>query len=244
MYHFNQCGNCTCSLGQGEESSAECFSDIPPCALSRSSRTAGESCSSGSETASSPASPSGTTCVLSTGHRGADSSMSSAADSPARTSAPPEMAQALTASAADSGARWRASFAKYDLDSRSWRTAQCSLAGGFTEFSETWPRWGSMRNGECWVQTPWDYPTADYASGYWPTPSGTSNHGKNNVWGRLDEWGGSSNPWRQTPVGRICSPNFEEQVMGWPIGWTELTPYETVRFQQWLLSHGPNSTGD
>jgi len=31
-----------------------------------------------------------------------------------------------------------------------------------------------------------------------PTPSGCSNRGKNHVVGRLDEWGGSSNPFRGT----------------------------------------------
>lgn len=33
-------------------------------------------------------------------------------------------------------------------------------------------------------------------------------------------------------------PELPEWVMGWPIGWTELKPLETDRFQQWLLSHG------
>lgn len=59
-------------------------------------------------------------------------------------------------------------------------------------------------------------------SGFLPTPSGTSNHGKNHVMGRLDEWGGSSNPWRGTMIGKICSPTFEEWMMGYPIGFTVL----------------------
>jgi hypothetical protein len=33
-------------------------------------------------------------------------------------------------------------------------------------------------------------------------------------------------------------PELPEWVMGWPIGWTELKPLATDRFQQWLLSHG------
>ena len=33
-------------------------------------------------------------------------------------------------------------------------------------------------------------------------------------------------------------PELAEWAMGWPIGWTELKPLETDKFQQWLLSHG------
>ncbi len=60
--------------------------------------------------------------------------------------------------------------------------------------------------------------------GLLPTPSGTSNHGKNHVAGRLDEWGGSSNPWRGTPDGRQHSPGFELWMMGFPDLWRQLMP--------------------
>jgi hypothetical protein len=59
-----------------------------------------------------------------------------------------------------------------------------------------------------------------------PTPSGTSSHGKNHVMGRLDEWGGSSNRWRGTETGKVRCASFEEWMMGFPTGWTELTPSE------------------
>jgi hypothetical protein len=51
------------------------------------------------------------------------------------------------------GEKWRGSFVKYDLNSSLWRTHQCSLLGDLEPFSETWPQWGLMRNGECWEQT-------------------------------------------------------------------------------------------
>lgn len=57
-----------------------------------------------------------------------------------------------------------------------------------------------------------------------PTPSGTSNHGKNHVAGRLDEWGGSSNPFRGSEIGKVHSPGFELWVMGYPAAWRELMP--------------------
>ena len=55
------------------------------------------------------------------------------------------------------------------------------------------------------------------------TPSGCSNDGKNNVVGRLDEWGGIRNPLRGTKLGKMRCASFEEWMMGYPIGWTDLT---------------------
>jgi len=70
----------------------------------------------------------------------------------AKTLAQQEKAQELMESEAECGEKWRGSFAKYDPDSSLWRTHQCLLLGGLDEFSETWPQWGLMRDGECWEQ--------------------------------------------------------------------------------------------
>jgi len=56
-------------------------------------------------------------------------------------------------SEAQCGEKWRGSFTRYDPDSCSWKTHQCLLLGDLESFSETWPQWGLMRNGECWEQT-------------------------------------------------------------------------------------------
>jgi hypothetical protein len=52
-----------------------------------------------------------------------------------------------------------------------------------------------------------------------PTPSGCSNGGKNHVVGRLDEWGGSSNPFRGTEDGKKRCASFEAWMMGYPTAW-------------------------
>jgi hypothetical protein len=70
----------------------------------------------------------------------------------AKTSQPQEKVQELTESDQECGEKWHASFTKYDPDLSSWKTHQCSLLGDLDEFSETWPQWGLMRNGECWEQ--------------------------------------------------------------------------------------------
>jgi hypothetical protein len=59
---------------------------------------------------------------------------------------------ALMENEAECGEKWRGSFTKYDPDSCSWKTHQCSLLGDLEEFLETWPQWGLMRDGECWEQ--------------------------------------------------------------------------------------------
>lgn len=63
------------------------------------------------------------------------------------------------------------SLARFDPHSSTWRTPQLSLLGGSELYSETWPRWGLMRNGECWVQSI-SRPTINASAfGLWPTPT-------------------------------------------------------------------------
>jgi DNA (cytosine-5)-methyltransferase 1 len=141
------------------------------------------------------------------------------------------------------GRNRRESFAKYDPDTCGWRTHQRSLEGGFIEFSETWPRWGSMRDGECY---PLKMPsglkelrqsiTGVNASGSTvKLPTLTVQDSANN--------GPPSQLERNTPplnavVGGPLNPEWGEWLMGWPIGWTDLRPLETDKFQQWSSSHG------
>ena len=70
----------------------------------------------------------------------------------AKTSPLLEKGQELMESDQECGEKWRGSFTKYDQDSCLWKTHQCSLLGDLDEFSETWPQWGLMRDGECWEQ--------------------------------------------------------------------------------------------
>lgn len=70
----------------------------------------------------------------------------------ARTSAQQDEAQELMESDQECGEKWLASFVKFDPDTHSWRTHQCSLLGDLELFSQNWPQWGLMRDGECWEQ--------------------------------------------------------------------------------------------
>jgi hypothetical protein len=70
----------------------------------------------------------------------------------ARTFQPPEKGQESMENDQECGEKWRGSFARYSPDTCSWKTHQCLLDGDLDEFSETWPQWGLMRDGECWEQ--------------------------------------------------------------------------------------------
>lgn len=118
----------------------------------------------------------GTTFKPLTASRGEAVLTSFLADFPAKTLAPQEKAQASTASAAECGDIWPESFARWNPDSCSWKTPQCSLLAGLDEFSETWPRWGMMQGGECSVQSMPEHLTNGTGSGLWvATPTATAN---------------------------------------------------------------------
>ena len=112
----------------------------------------------------------GMTCKPLTAIHGAELLTSWLAAFRVKTSALPETAQDLTESVVECGTTWPASLAKFDPDTSSWKTAQLSLLGGLEEFSETWPRWGLMRAGECWERQTLAPRTSESASGLWQTP--------------------------------------------------------------------------
>ena len=225
-------------LEQGEESSAECFSDIPESVLSSLSLTAEKSCCSGSETDACQSSQFGTTCEHSTESRGGDVLTLCAEASRAKTLAARERERALRASNLGCGGKCPEWFAKFNPNTYLWKIRQCFMFEDLEDPLSNWPKWGIMQDGECWEPMTPVFATTVKECGFLTTPSGTSNHGNNHVSGRLDEWGPGSNPFRGTPIGKLHCPRFEEWMMGWPDRWTEMTPYETAKFQQWLESHG------
>ena len=77
----------------------------------------------------------------------------------------------------DYGPKWPGSSARFNLATFSWRTAQCSLLGGLTEYSGTLPRWGTIQSGELWERMMPAHLTRENTSGYWPTPLANSGTG-------------------------------------------------------------------
>ena len=113
-----------------------------------------------------------TTCEPSDPTRPA--SMSSVAASPVRTCRTQGRALASRVSALVSGSSSPASCATFDPASSSWRTSQRSLLGGWTPFSEAFPRRGMMRSGSICALPTWAPLTEESgcssSDGTWPTP--------------------------------------------------------------------------
>lgn len=182
----------------------------------------------------------GLTCAVLKESRGAELLASYLRAFHARTSAPQAKERESTANVPDLSGKYSVSFATWNPSSCGWKTAQPSLLGESTTYSVKWPVSASMRSGTCFERPTSALRTNGRACGSsLPTPSGV-NGGRNHTMGRIDEWGGSSNPLRGTVIGSMCLPEFEEMVMGWPIGWTELTPFGTDRFRGWQREHGGN----
>jgi hypothetical protein len=185
-----------------------------------------------------------TSRVLTDAH-GAELLMSYLAAFPAKTSAAQAKVPASMESVVDSGSTWRASFAKWNHARSLWRTPQCSLLGDSDEFSETWPKWGSMRNGECLARTTPELYTSAKDSGFWPTVR--ASDGERGGRGDLIQAvrGNRNKHFKAHPDQRgqahgergPLNPAWLEWLMGWPIAWTALAPLETGRFHEWSRQH-------
>lgn len=225
-------------LESGEESSAECYSDIPAYVLSKSSHSVEKSSCNGNATESSQNSQSGTMCELSTASRGEEKSTVSAEASPAKTFPQREKARVLTGREAGYGASSRILLAKFDRDTRSWKTLQCSFLGDSEECLETFPKSGIMRGGVLWELTKWAHPTVASESGYWRIPTPLASDGKNLKVRHLrnSKFGARIHSvpyWILKNYNMRCTPTMSEWLMGYPISWTDSAPLATDKFRLW-----------
>lgn len=164
----------------------------------------------------------------------------------AKTSQARERASASMASEAAFGSKCSESFARFDHDSSSWRTPQCSPVADSIECSQVWPRWGTMRSGECWEGSTSAPPQKANAFGSLPRPTasmarrgwGFTRHHLERADTRRNSKETMANALRLSFGHYQPSVATVEWIMGWPIGWTALEPLETGKFRQWLDLHG------
>lgn len=225
-------------LESGGESSAECYSDIPAFVLSKSSLSAEKSSCNGNATESSQNSQSGTTCELSTASRGEEKSTVSAEASPAKTFPQREKARVLTGREAGCGQSSLVLLAKYDRDTRLWKTLQCSFLGDSEECLETFPRSGMMQNGLLWELTMSEPRTGASESGFWRIPTPLASDGKNNKVRHLrnSKFGARMRSvpyWILKNYNMRCTPKMSEWLMGYPISWTDSAPLAMDKFRSW-----------
>ena len=126
------------------------------------------------------------------------------------------------------------SFAKYDHGSACWKTSLGLFPSDTSEkFSGTWPKWGSMRNGELFQQPQPVQTMFVRGSGYLPTP--TAHNAKE---GAYPAEYARNTPTLAAVLGGKISPSRTEWMMGWPIDWTDLQPLAMGRWESWQLAHG------
>lgn len=160
-------------LAEGEESSAESFSGIPVFVLSRLNLIEEKRYCNGNVMECCPGFQSGTTYTPLTVGPGRDSLTSYAADSHARIFHRQEKGPASPEKEVAYGRKWQGSFAKYIQNSHSWKTHHASHAADSMLSLGIWPRWGMMRNGECWELAMLEQITKEKEPGSsqrWPTP--------------------------------------------------------------------------
>jgi hypothetical protein len=161
----------------------------------------------------------------------------------AKTSQPLGGGLELMENEAECGEKWQGSFVKFNPDLCSWKTHQFSLLGDLDEFLETWPKWGLMRNGECWAQTALDYPIGENEFGCWlPTPVTSMWRGaaKKRYWGSQEYRASFTTEWVRTSLdcAQYFHPDYAELLMDFPDKWTELKPLEMHKYQEWRQPPG------
>lgn len=143
--------------------------------------------------------------------------MQSLADSLASHTAQPVSNEEKTTQKTD-GLQQEKSFAKYDQISASWKTCLGLFPSDTSEkFSGTWPKWGSMRNGELFQQQQPVQTMFVRGSGYFPTP--TAHNAKE---GAYPAEYARNTPTLAAALGGKINPNRTEWMMGWPRNWTSL----------------------
>ncbi|AUS01725.1 hypothetical protein NVP1291O_11 [Vibrio phage 1.291.O._10N.286.55.F6] len=225
-----------CSQGEVEAFSLQNYLDGIPSAQLSMTKSTETAYYKGSQTGLSIDSQSGMMFQHSMENHGEVKSTSLAEDSHVKTLAQQEKGWELQEKGLDFGKSTQELLAKFDQKLSLLKTPQILELEGSMSFSKTCMRWGMMQDGVCLALGTSVSSIKGIACGLLPSPSGV-NGGRNHIAGRLDEWGGSSNPFRKTEIASLHLPRFEEWMMGWPETWAAQTGFEMDKYQSWLQMH-------
>ena len=157
--------------GEGEESSADSYLDIPQYVLLKLKNTQDKFYCNDNETESCQSFQSGTTSAHSTVDRGAEQLTFWQEDFHAKTLVQRVKEQELPEHVRDCGKSMRELLTKYGLDLSLPKTHHCFELGELELSSKTWPRWGMMLDGACWELGMSVRPIKEIECGSWLTPT-------------------------------------------------------------------------
>jgi hypothetical protein len=205
----------------------------------------------------------GMTCEHLTEYRGEGVLMLFLVAFPVKISQSLETKKELMESEAACGGNTQESSTMLNRDFVSLKTAPNLFDSDLTALLKTLPKWGTFQNGELSEQDTSLTPIKETESGYWPTPNcmdclplrsrealikqfTTTRKGRTKPANLREAVHAACYPenlnnselYEQAKNGGQLNPNWEEWLMGWPIGWTELNALEMGKFQQWLDLHG------
>jgi hypothetical protein len=168
-----------------------------------------------------------------------------AVDSRAKTSVPQGRELGLMANVRDFTRNSCELLMKYDPNTRSWKTSQFLLIGDLAEYSETFPRSGMTRSGECFQLANWDFHTHEKGCSLLPTPTASLGHSGFSIGtaekiargdrfrksgcriGSSLKWLPALIPWFRRGLSSFPHPHLCEWMMGFPTSWIALDVPET-----------------
>ena len=145
-----------------------------------------------------------------TEHRGEELLTLYLAAFPVRTFPSLDEEQGLTENNRQCGITWRGWLAKFDPDSYSWKTAQCSFIEESGECLETFPVSGMTRSGLLWEQTRSERPTKGTERGLWRTPD---TGGGGDIW--TAQKGPESSPERTANPNQIGGSSEQSKTLAY-----------------------------
>ena len=183
----------------------------------------------------------GLTCAVLTESHGEELLTSFLAGFHARTLARPVAAQESMVTNQAYGKKWQESSMRYDLNTSSWKTHRSLLEEDLQESSVTLPKLGLIASGVVFQQKNVVRLISETVCG-WLGEMFATPQARDYRSGSLARW---NDPRRSRnlndQVGGLLNPEWEEWLMGWPIGWTELKPLAMDRFLEWQRQHSPSS---
>lgn len=181
----------------------------------------------------------GLTFAVLTENHGEELLMSFLEGSRARTSVQPAVVLESMVASQAYGKKWQELSVKYDLNTSSWKTHLCLLEEDLPESSVTLPKLGLIASGVVFQQKNLARLISETVCG-WSGEMFATPQARDYRSGSLDRW---NDPRRSRnlndQVGGLLNPDWEEWLMGWPIGWTELKPLGMDKFREWLQQHSP-----